>query len=378
MSHTFPADRVLPNVRALTPYVPGKPIDDLARELGLTDIVKLASNENPLGASPAARAALAAADVDLALYPDGSAHSLRSALAARTGCQPEMITLGNGSNDVLELIARAFLGPGREAVFSEHAFAVYPIVTQATGATARVVPALGPDSDMPFGNDLAGMARAIGEHTAVVFLANPNNPTGTWVLEEPLTAFLEQVPSSVLVVLDEAYTEYVTEPGFPDGLALRARFPNLVVTRTFSKIHGLAGLRVGYGVGSPEIADLLNRVRQPFNVNSLALLAAEAALGDGDFVSRSREANRAGMAQLEAGFAALGLVTIPSVANFVTVDVGRPAGPVYEGLLRQGVIVRPVSNYGLPNHLRVTVGTQMQNRRVLEALGRALDSSGTP
>lgn len=373
MTPSLPAELAPPNVRGLSPYVPGKPIDDLARELGLTDIVKLASNENPLGASPAARAALAEADVDLALYPDGSAHALRGALAAHCGCAPDMITMGNGSNDVLELIAQAFLGPGREAVFSEHAFAVYPIVTQATGATARVVPALGPQSDMPFGNDLEAMAEAVGEETSVVFLANPNNPTGTWVLEAPLLAFLESVPPSVLVVLDEAYTEYVTESGFPDGLRLLSRFPNLVVTRTFSKIHGLAGLRVGYGVSSPQIADLLNRVRQPFNVNSLALLAAQAALGDTTFVARSRDSNLAGLKQLKTGLSELGLSTIPSVANFITVDVSRPAGPVYEALLREGVIVRPVGNYGLPNHLRITVGTQAQNARVLAALKRVLD-----
>jgi len=372
MSAKHAADLALPHVKALTPYVPGKPIEDLARELGLTDIVKLASNENPLGASPKGRAAMHSAMESLSLYPDGSAYRLRAAIASKFGLQPDMITVGNGSNDVLELVARAFLAQGREAVFSQHAFAVYPIVTQATGATASVAPALAADSSMPYGNDLQALLEQITDRTAVVFLANPNNPTGTWVNQTDLLAFLDKVPPTVLVVLDEAYTEYVERPDFPNGLTLLARYPNLVVTRTFSKIYGLAGLRVGYGVSSPEIADILNRVRQPFNVNSLALAAAEAALDDEDFVRRSREVNTAGLAQLAQAFAKRGMPTIPSVANFITVDVGSKALQVYENLLKKGVIVRPVANYSLPNHLRITIGTESENHRLLEAIDQVM------
>jgi len=372
MSAKHAADLALPHVKALAPYVPGKPIEDLARELGLTDIVKLASNENPLGASPKGRAAMHSAMESLSLYPDGSAYRLRAAIASKFGLQPDMITVGNGSNDVLELVARAFLAQGREAVFSQHAFAVYPIITQATGATASVAPALPADSSMPYGNDLQALLEQITKRTAVVFLANPNNPTGTWVNQTDLLAFLDKVPPTVLVVLDEAYTEYVERPDFPNGLTLLARYPNLVVTRTFSKIYGLAGLRVGYGVSSPEIADILNRVRQPFNVNRLALAAAEAALDDEDFVRRSREVNTAGLAQLAQAFAKRGMPTIPSVANFITVDVGSKALQVYESLLKKGVIVRPVANYSLPNHLRVTVGTESENHRLLEAIDQVM------
>jgi len=376
MSVKQAADLALPHVKALAPYVPGKPIEDLARELGLTAIVKLASNENPLGASPKGMAAMQSAMGSLSLYPDGSAYRLRAAIASKFGLQPDMITVGNGSNDVLELVARAFLAQGREAVFSQHAFAVYPIVTQATGATARVAPALAADSSMPYGNDLQALLEQITDRTAVVFLANPNNPTGTWVNQTDLLAFLDKVPPTVLVVLDEAYTEYVERPDFPNGLTLLARYPNLVVTRTFSKIYGLAGLRVGYGVSSPEIADILNRVRQPFNVNSLALAAAEAALDDEDFVRRSREVNTAGLAQLAQAFAKRGMPTIPSVANFITVDVGSKARQVYENLLKKGVIVRPVANYSLPNHLRVTVGTESENHRLLEAIDQVMMELG--
>ena len=355
-----------PGVSELAPYQPGKPLDELEREYGIDDAVKLASNENPLGPSPLALQAVRAALPEIALYPDGNGFLLKTALADRLGGDLAQITLGNGSNEVLELVARAFLAPGREALFSQYAFVVYPIVTQASGATAVVVAA------QEWGHDLDAMAAAISERTAVVFIANPNNPTGTWVDGQALEAFLERVPSRVIVVIDEAYAEYVTEPAYPDASRWLGRFPNLVVTRTFSKAYGLAGLRVGYALSHPEVADLLNRVREPFNVNSLALVAATAALGDEEFLAASRALNQDGMAQLQAGCDAQGLSYIPSLGNFLTVALPRPGNEVYEDLLRQGVIVRPVGNYGLPDHLRFSIGTQAQNARLLSALGRVL------
>ncbi len=285
------------------------------------------------------------------LYPDGAGFELKAALSERLRVDADRLVLGNGSNDVLELVARAYLQPGDEVVFSEYAFAVYPLVTLACSATPVRV-----ESHL-YGHDLAAMADAITERTRIVFLANPNNPTGTWFNDHALDAFLARVPEEVLVVLDEAYFEYVEESHYPDGLTRLRDHPNLVVTRTFSKIHGLAGLRVGYGVAHPQVADVLNRVRQPFNVNIPALAAAQAALDDHDHIENSKGENAAGLAQLAEGLAELNLERIPSVANFVTFDCGGDALPVYEALLRDGVIVRPLGGYGLPNHLRVTIGT---------------------
>jgi histidinol-phosphate aminotransferase len=253
-------------------------------------------------------------------------------------------------------------------VFSEHAFAVYPISTQAVGATARVARA------RDYGHDLDAMAALVNEQTRVVFIANPNNPTGTWLTGQALEAFIAGLPRQVVVVVDEAYFEYVQVPDYPDATRWLGRFPNLIVTRTFSKAYGLAGLRIGYGVSSPDVAELLNRVRQPFNVNSLALAAAEAALQDPEHLRMSVDLNREGMTQLCAGFEALGLEFIPSVGNFVTVDLGRPADPVNQALLRMGVITRPVGNYGLPDHLRVSIGLPQENERFLSALEHALHS----
>lgn len=278
-----------------------------------------------------------------------------------------MITLGNGSNDLLELLARAFLAPGSEVVFSQHAFAVYPIVTQAVGATAVQVPA------REWGHDLEAMAAAITPATQLVFIANPNNPTGTWIERGEFEAFMARVPEQVLVVLDEAYTEYVTVDDALNGFDLVGRYPNLIVTRTFSKAYGLAALRVGYAISHPQIADVLNRVRQPFNVNSLALVAAVASLEDTSYLAESRRANREGMLQLEQGFRELGLAWIASRGNFIAVDLGREAAPVYQGLLREGVIVRPVAGYGMPNHLRVSIGLPQENKRFLDALARVLN-----
>lgn len=355
-----------PGVRGLRPYEPGKPLSELEREYGISNAVKLASNENPLGPGPNAVAAAQASIADMARYPDGNGFELKAALAERHGVGVDAITLGNGSNDVLELIARAVLTPAYAAVYSEHAFAVYPIVTQAAGAEHRVAKA------KDYGHDLDAMAALIDDKVRVVFIANPNNPTGTWLCAEDLERFLAGLPDTLIVVVDEAYFEYVTEADYPDTTRWVKRFPNLVVTRTFSKAFGLAGLRVGYSVSQPEIADLLNRVRQPFNVNIPAQAAALAALEDSDYLARSVAMNREGMQQLSSGLEALGLGYIPSVGNFVAADMGRDGGEVYEALLRQGIIVRPVANYGMPRHLRITVGRADENARALAALKKVL------
>ena len=357
-----------PGVQKLSPYVPGKPVDELARELNLdpAGIVKLASNENPLGPSPKVLDAIRAELSELTRYPDGNGFALKQRLAERYSVGINQVTLGNGSNDILELLARAYLAPGLNAVFSEHAFAVYPIATQAVGAEGRAVPAKN------WGHDLDAMAAAIDENTRVVFVANPNNPTGTWFDAAALGGFLARVPEHVLVVLDEAYIEYAEGQELPDGLAFLADYPNLLVSRTFSKAYGLAALRVGYAISSPVIADVLNRVRQPFNVNSLALAAACAALDDVDYLLASRKANDAGMLQLETGFRQLGLEWIPSRGNFIAVDFARDATPINQALLREGVIVRPVAGYGMPTFLRVSIGTEQENARFLDVLRQVL------
>jgi len=358
-------------IRAIAPYLPGKPITEVARELGIpaSSIVKLASNENPRGMSPRARAAIASAMDDASRYPDG--YDLIHALARRTGVAPESVVLGNGSNDVLEMVAGVFLTPGTASVFSEHAFAVYPLATQARGARSIVVPA------RDYGHDLGAIGAAITPDTRVVFVANPNNPTGTWAAPREVGAFLRAVPPTVVVVLDEAYNEYLAAADRADSVAWLADHPNLVITRTFSKAYGLAGLRVGYALAHPRVTDLMNRVRHPFNVNTLALVAAQAALDDDAFVRTSCELNRAGLAQLVEGFGRLGLACIPSHANFVCVEIPRTgtaprAAAVFQALLQQGVIVRPVSGYGMPDHLRVTVGLPQENARFLDALVVAL------
>ena len=355
-------------VRSIAPYQPGKPISELAREMGLEEagIVKLASNENPLGIGPRTRAAIDAALSDVARYPDGNGYVLKSALSQRYGVDLSCIVLGNGSNDVLELVALAFLGPRRAAVMSQHAFAVYPLATQARGARAIVVPAKN------FAHDLEAMAKAVDDETFVVWAANPNNPTGTLAMPDEVEAFLRKVPERVLVVVDEAYNEYIRADLRTDMLRLLKRHPNLVVTRTFSKAYGLAGLRVGYALAHPSVADVMNRVRQPFNVNSLALVAATAALDDMEFVARSYAENLNGLRQLEEGARSLGLDFIPSYGNFLTMRVGK-ANEVFKRLLRRGVIVRPVGGgYGLPEHLRVTTGTAAENEKLLGALAASM------
>ncbi len=358
-------EQALPYVRAISPYQPGKPITELAREMGIPveKILKLASNENPLGMSPKAKKAVAAAISGIERYPDQ--FDLIKAVAERCGVAQNQVVLGNGSNDVLDLIARVFLAPGRSAVFAQHAFAVYPLATLSTGAELIATPA------KHYGHDLDAMGAAIRPDTRIVWIANPNNPTGNFLPYPEVRAFLEAVPQDVVVVLDEAYNEYLPPAERVDTAAWIADFPNLVVTRTFSKIFGLAGLRVGYALASAEIADLMNRVRQPFNVNNLAIAAAVAALDDHLFVAESYELNRRGMEQLVAGLKRLGLEHIPSHGNFVTFKAGDGAA-VNQKLLKQGVIVRPIGGYGLPEWLRVSIGTEPENARFLEALEKAL------
>lgn len=363
---------IAPPVRNLAPYVPGKPLSELEREYGITDSIKLASNENPLGPGSAALAAIKRASEELRLYPDGNGFDLRQAIAKHHGCAMECVTLGNGSNDLLVLMAEAFLGPDTEAVFSQYCFAIYPLVVQATGARGIAASAFSPDHEMAFGHDPAAMARCVTDKTRIVFVANPNNPTGSWITEQPLRALLRSLPPTTLALVDEAYFEYVAVPDYPDTSGWLSEFPNLVVTRTFSKAHALAGLRIGYALSHPDVADALNRVRQPFNVNSLGLVAAQASLGDRAHIAHSVESNRSGMLQITQALARLPVRVFPSAGNFLLVDCRKPAAQVYEGLLRLGVIVRPLTGYGLATHQRITIGTAQQNERLIDALGAVL------
>ena len=358
-------DLAPPYVRAISPYVPGKSIPETARELGLDvdDILKMASNESPLGASPRVKEAISAALSEIHYYPDR--FELVAAISRRIGVDPATLVVGNGSNDVLELAARAFLAPGDSAVYSRYCFLVYPLVVQATGARGIEVPTRGYESD------LDAMAKAVRADTKIVFLANPNNPAGTFNPWPEVRRFVERLPERVLVVLDEAYGEYLPDDLRSPTAAWVREFPNLVVARTLSKAYGLAGLRVGFGIADPEVAELMNRVRQPFNVNHLAMAAACAALEDDGFVEECRAVNVAGLAQLRAGFERLGLEFIAPYGNFITVRVGD-AARIYRSLLKEGVIVRPIANYGMPEHLRVTVGLPEHNARFLAALARAL------
>jgi histidinol-phosphate aminotransferase len=353
-------------IRELRPYPPGKPIEEVEREYGVRNSVKLASNENSLGPSPRAIEALRASAAEVHIYPDGGAFYLRDALAAKLGVPPDWLLFGNGSNELIELAVRAFLFEGDEAVVAEHAFVIYQMSVQAQGGRSRIVPA------REFGHDLDAMAAAVTPATRMVFLANPNNPTGTMFGESEWRRFLDATPPQTIVVMDEAYAEYVDDPSYPDSIATLREERPIIVLRTFSKIYGLAGLRIGYAVARPEVLDLMNRLRAPFNVNLLAQRAALAALDDDEHLERTRSMNRDGMRQLESGLAALGLDWVPSRANFLLVRVGEVAR-INEELLRRGVIVRPVGVYGLPHHLRVTIGTADENRRFLSALGEVLD-----
>ena len=358
-------------VRAIAPYQAGKPIAEVAREFGLDEatIVKLASNENPFGVPESSKQAMAQAAAELGRYPDANGFELKAALSTRYDVPADWITLGNGSNDILEIAAHAFVQKGESVVFSQYSFAVYALATQGVGGRAIVVPAVN------YGHDLDAMAAAIEPDTRLVYVANPNNPTGTFIGAEKIEAFLNKVPGNVIVVLDEAYNEYLApEHQFESANWVR-KYPNLIVSRTFSKAYGLAGLRVGFAIAQPAVTDLMNRIRQPFNVNSLAQAAAIAALNDKEFLAKGAENNFAGYQQLTAAFDELGLEYVPSFGNFVLVRVGDDDGAgarVNLALLKQGVIVRPVGAYGLPQWLRISIGLPEENATFIEALKKAL------
>tara|TARA_B110001454_G_scaffold112702_1_gene105742 strand:- start:2433 stop:3605 length:1173 start_codon:yes stop_codon:yes gene_type:complete len=372
-------------IQGLRPYQPGKPIDELAREFGLNpaDIVKLASNENPIGPSKKAIAAMEQEAQELTRYPDGNGFDLKQALCQKLSTDtspiaPENITLGNGSSDILDFIVTCFVSKGDEVVFSQHAFAIYGLVTKIQGGECRVVPAKN------YGHDLDAMAAAITDKTRLVFVTNPNNPTGTWLTQTEVAAFMAKVPSDVIVVLDEAYFEYVNEADYCDGLTLLPKYPNLVITRTFSKAYGLASLRVGYGISSPEVADLMNRVRPPFNVNSFALAAAVATLNDEEYVAKSKAVNDEGMVYLTQSFDEMDLPYIPSVGNFISFEIPAlidqkatkiSAAEVNAQLLAVGVIVRPIANYEMPTYLRVSIGTPAENKTFIAKLKKILSDA---
>lgn len=365
------------SVQNLKPYLPGKPIEELERELGVSNTLKLASNENTMGPSPLAISAMQDAIKQVDLYPDGNGFALKNKISEKFDLDVKQITLGNGSNDVLDMIARVYLCEGREAIFSEYAFAVYPISTQAVGATARVAKALDSDhEENPYGHNLDAIASLINDQTSVIFIANPNNPTGTWLKQDELKAFISKVPENIIVVVDEAYFEYVQYAEYPDTMKWLDQFPNLIVTRTFSKAYGLAGLRVGYAACNEQIADMLNRIRHPFNVNTISLMAATAALSDVEHLQQCVEMNTKGIKFWRAACQYRGLDYIPTVGNFITIDFEQDAMPIYEALLREAVIVRPIGNYGLPNHLRISISTPEDNQRCLDALDKVLKQLG--
>jgi histidinol-phosphate aminotransferase len=366
MKNDKQATLALAGVQKLIPYIPGKPVEELERELGITGIVKLASNENPLGAGDKVLTAIKNTLPELARYPDGNGYLLKQALANKLKVSTDQITLGNGSNEILELLARTFLTPELEVIFSEHSFAVYPLVTQAVGAIAKVAPAL------EYGHNLDAMLERVNSNTRLIFIANPNNPTGTLLKDNALEAFISALPETVLCVLDEAYFEYIAPDKRFNSIDCLEKYPNLIITRTFSKAYGLAGMRLGYSLSSVGIADMLNRVRQPFNNNMLALVAAEAALTDTDYLAETIHCNNEGMRQLTNAFSELNLVWIPSSGNFVSVNINQPAEPIYAALLKKGVIVRPVANYGMPEFLRISIGTKEENNFFINALKEVL------
>jgi len=368
----------LKHIHAIAPYVGGRPISEVAREYGLDEskIVKLASNENPLGMPKSAQDAMLAAAGDLGRYPDSNGFELKKVLSARLDVPADWITLGNGSNDILELAARAVAQLGDDIIFSRHAFAVYPLASQAVGARAiEVAPTAS------YGHDLPAMLKAVqssGDKAKLVFVANPNNPTGSYLQPAEIESFLQAVPANVVVVLDEAYNEYLALEQRYDAIAWVKRFPNMILSRSFSKAYGLAGLRIGYGVAQPALTDLLNRIRQPFNVNSLAQAAAIAAFQDSAFLQEGYEVNRAGYLQLTQAFTEMGLTYLPSAGNFVLVKVGEDdeAGVrVNLALLKRGIIVRPVGNYGLPKWLRISIGLPEENAAFINAFHEILAKS---
>lgn len=363
-------DQVLPQIQGIHPYIPGKPISELQRELGLNHVVKLASNENPLGASPAVIAAMTSELTEVARYPDGGCYALKQTLADFLGLQSSQITLGNGSNELLELVARVFAAPGDEVIYSQYAFAVYPISTQVVGATGVEVPA------KDFGHDLKAMLAAITDNTKLIYIANPNNPTGTFFTKTEWRSFIEAVPEHIIVVLDEAYIEYaqsfVDDDRYLNGIDSLESYPNLLVSRTFSKAYGLASLRIGYMAGCDELITYINQVREPFNVNQFAQVAAVAAINDQDFADLVVATNQQGMRQLTEAFNTLDLNYIPSIGNFVCVKLGDNALQYNQDLLAEGVIVRPVANYGMNEYLRISIGTQVENEYFIDALKKVL------
>lgn len=365
-------------VQQLTPYQPGKPVEELERELGIKNSIKLASNENPLGPSPAALKAmqgiLANKASSVNYYPDGGGFALTKKLAQLHQLDNANITLGNGSNDILELVTRAFLTPQHSAVFSEHSFAVYPIVVQAVGAKANIAKAFSEDHEsMPLGHDPDALLAQIDNTTRIIFIANPNNPTGTWLAPSVLEELFSNIAEDVIIVLDLAYTEYMHENIKPPIKQWLQKFPNLVITQTFSKVYALAGLRIGYSLSHPEISDVLNRVRQPFNTNMLAQAAAIASLDDTAHVQQSVAMNETGKTYLQNAFTEMNLDYLPTMGNFISVNVKQDGLTLYQKLLEKGVIVRPVANYEMPEYLRITIGTQLQNERFIETLKQCLN-----
>jgi len=359
---------VPPYVASLTPYVPGKPIEEVEREYGVTNVAKLASNENALGPSPRAVEAARAAAAKVSLYPDGAAFLLRAALAAKLGVEPREVFVGNGSNELIELLVRTFVLEGEEVLTSAQSFIAYKLAAQAHGRTLVEAP-----MKARFHYDLDAIKKLLSRRTKLVFLANPDNPTGTWFSEQELLPFLDAVPKDTLVVLDEAYVEFVDAPGFQDALALRRKYPNLVVLRTFSKIYGLAGLRLGYGIARPEVVEYVDRVRAPFNVNLVAQAAGVAALDDAAHVELSRALVREERPFLAEGLKALGATVVPSQGNFVFAEFpGRPGKELFEALLHEGVVVRPMGGYGFPAAQRITVGLRVENQRCVAALAKVL------
>lgn len=356
-----------PNLKELPTYQPGRPIEEVAREMGLpaSEIIKLASNENPLG--PSTKALRAMEDVlrNLHLYPDGNAFYLKRKLAEKVGVEPENLILGNGSNEIIEFVGHAFMRPGAEVVVSEYCFAIYPIITKLFGATLVTVPAV------EYGHDIPAMIRAITPRTTVLFVANPNNPTGTLAPREDIVELLNNVPPHVLLVMDEAYYEFLSSPMDLLPFIRMKQLPNLLLMRTFSKIFGLAGLRLGYGIGTPDLVSALEKIRQPFNINSIAQAGALAALEDEDHIQKTRDNNFAGLRFFEDEFHRLGLRFIPSAANFLLVKVGDGMG-VFNALQRKGVITRPMGGYGLPDYIRISVGTPKENMRCVQALREVL------
>ena len=353
-------------VKSLSPYQAGKPIEDLERELGISNIIKLASNENPFGFPESAKRAINAQLNQLTRYPDANGFELKQTIAQKFGVQPNQITLGNGSNDLLELFAHTFASEHDEIIYSQYAFIVYPLVTKAINAVAKEIPAKN------WGHDLNGFLAALSDKTKLIYIANPNNPTGNFLTEQEIDAFLAQIPATVIVVLDEAYTEFTQKEERIDSFSLLKKYPNLIVSRSLSKAYGLAGLRIGYAVSNPEIADLLNRVRQPFNCNALALTAAVAVMNDDHFVEKVAENNRSEMIRYETFCQKHNLEYIPSKGNFITINFKQPAAPIYDALLHEGVIVRPIAGYGMPNHLRISIGLPEENDRFFTALSKVL------